>query len=128
MADISRGSEEWLRSKLKSKRDLIVLLNDKHEALKAAVALGFCECRKKCALPMCDGLISLEERAPTRNLWWRCRRRSCRRYFSTLDGTVFERFRTKRGWGDILIVMWETSYDARVTSASIARVRQFYVE
>lgn len=109
-----------LVDRIKSKEDLILILQGKYECLKVALGLGFCTWREKC--DGCSGLVSLVERPCSRNLWWRCRNRLCRRYFSTFEGSLFSKFE-RYSWKDIFIVIWETSYDGRTTSASIARVK-----
>lgn len=122
LKDVGKGDADWVRESVLTKEDLIVLVQDKYRALKFALAAGLCEWRTACPNPMClcENGLRLVERSGSDNLWWRCRIRSCRTYVSTFDRSIFPGCASS--WKNVLIAVWETSYDARVTSIHIARV------
>jgi hypothetical protein len=120
MKELHDVSEEWAMEVINSKVDIIKLVEDEYGALKLALALGLCQWRYVCGRGDCFGRVSLVHRRGYRNLWWKCCRHSCGAWTSTFDGSLFGGIRTS--WKDLIIVLWEISYDARITSAHIAMV------
>ena len=116
---------DWAIEEINSKFDIINLVRDKYSALKLALALGLCKWRDVCGYNGCMGRVVLEERVNRRgelneNLWWRCCVTGCRHYSDTFTGSLFPGFRTS--WQNLIIVIWETCYDNRITSEHVARV------
>lgn len=119
LKDLKTVETTWMQENLRTKDDLILLLKEKYDAYKVALALGLCLWRGEDQCKVCRGKLNVEERGNSCNVWWRCV--DCRTYVSTMDGTLFQEM-PKTSWKHIITVLWETSYDACTTSAHIARV------